>query len=134
MPTRDSQIEMISNQMLKGLNSILPEISEREKFRKKHEKEIEWVMKRLPRCSAAVGGVLTKFSIKYGQESIISFCDALKNKNFNGPNDPAYMLWIFLQKHRGNNTKIVYQKTLCAIRAYHNNKKIKTLTCHKEDI
>lgn len=126
MPTKSAQIEMVANQMLKGVNNTtLPDVSIRENFRKEHENEISHIVHNLPRCSAAVGAVLTKASMKYGRESIENFCLALKNQNFNGTDDPTYLLWKFLQEHRGKNTKVVYQKTLCAVRAFLKKRKIK---------
>lgn len=135
MPTKEAQIEMIANQMLKGpKGGALPGTPEqRIKFQEEHQAKIEWVLTQLPRCSAAVGAVLVKTAIRYGDEPVERFCKALKNQNFNGSDDPSYLLWKFLNTP-GNETKTIYKKTLCAVKAFVKGEKLKAIREGKGDI
>ena len=135
MPTRTATIEMVANQMLKGpKGGALPGTPEqREEFRQLHQVKIEWVVDQLPRCSAAVGAVLVKAAIRYGDEPVERFCKALKSQKFNGADDPPYLLWKFLMEG-GVETKTTYKKTLCAVKAYVKGEKLTAIREGKGDI
>jgi hypothetical protein len=135
MPTRLALVEMVANQMLKGpKGGSLPGTAEqREEFRQQHEKKIEWVVNQLPRCSAAVGAVLTKAALRYGDEPIQKFCLSLRTQSFTGPDDPSYHLWKYLMEG-GQQTKITYRKALYAVKAYIDGKKITSIRQGKGDI
>lgn len=136
MPTKSALVTMVANQMMKGPNhGRLPGTPrQRELFRLRHERQIVWVIDELPRCSAAVGAVLTKCLIKYGQEKVAAFCSALKNHKFDGPKDPVYLLWRFLQKQRGKNTMGVYQRTVASAKAYMEGRTLHLLRLVVKDI
>lgn len=136
MPTRPAMVEMVANQMMKGpRHGRLPGTKrQRQYFKKRHERQISWVLERLPRCSAAVGAVMVKCLLKYGEEPVARFCKALRDHHFNGPNDPAFMLWRYLQAHRGKETTEVYQKTVVAAKAYMEGTPITSLRMTNEDI
>lgn len=135
MPTKEAQIEMIANQMMKGSKGgALPGTPEQRKlFQQEHQSKIEWVSNQLPRCSAAVGAVLVKTALRYGDEPVERFCKALKSQNFNGSDDPSYLLWKFLSTP-GNETKTIYKKTLCAVKAFVKGEKLKAIREGKGDI
>jgi len=135
MPTRTALVEMVANQMLKGpKGGSLPGTPEKRKeFREEHQDKIEWVVNQLPRCSAAVGAVLTKAALRYGDEPVEKFCKALKTQSFNGPDDPPYLLWKFLMEG-GQETKITYKKSLYAVKAYMEGKKITSIRQGEGDI
>lgn len=135
MPTRAALVEMVANQMLKGpKGGALPGTpAQRQQFREKYEEKIEWVVSQLPRCSAAVGAVLTKAALRYGDEPVQKFCQSLKTQSFSGPDDPTYHLWKYLTEG-GQETKITYRKTLYAVKAYIEGKKITSIRQAEGDI
>jgi hypothetical protein len=136
MPTKEAFVTMVANQMMKGPNyGKLPGTPrQRELFRLRHAPQIRWVIRELPRCSAAVGAVLTKCLIMYGEEKVSAFCKVLKNCNFEGQYDPAHLLWKFLQRHSGKDTVSAYQRTVCAAKAYMEGKTLKKLRPLVNDI
>jgi hypothetical protein len=127
MSKRDDYMKMIANQMMKGpRRGRVPGTKlQHEYFFKRHKNQIGWVHDRLPRCSAAVGAVVMKCLIKYGEEKVARFCDALRNQNFNGVDDPAHHLWLFLLKSSRKETIEIYQKALYAAKAYMEDRPIK---------
>lgn len=135
MPTRIALVEMVANQMLKGpKGGTLPGTPEqRQEFRQQHEEKIEWVVNQLPRCSAAVGAVLTKAALRYGDEPVEKFCQALKTQSFDGTDDPRYHLWKFLMEG-GQDPKMTYRKALYAVKAYLEGKKITSIRQAEGDI
>lgn len=136
MPTKEAFIAMVANQMMKGPNygRLAATPRQKELFKMRHQNQIKWVVAELPRCSAAVGAVLTKCLIKYGEEKVADFCQALKNCKFEGTNDPVHLLWRFLQKHRGKDTVDCYQRTVCATKAYMEGRKLTLLRPAAQDI
>lgn len=127
---------MTANQMMKGIHRGELKATTRQKqlFLKRHEKHIEWVVNQLPRCSAAVPAVLVKCLIKYGKEPVANFCYAIKNVQFKGVHDPAHLLWKFLLKEAGRDTKLVYRKTVLAAKTYMEGKELDYLRCADTDI
>lgn len=136
MPTRTDLTDQIAMQMMKSgtTGHIKATKKQRENFKERHRKYIEWAIEQLPKCSSAVGAVVVKCAIKYGQEKVSRFCDALASHKFNGVRDPAYLLWRFLQKHRGKDTKAVYWRTVCAAKAYMEERTLIIVREVKEDI
>lgn len=136
MPIKSNLEIMVANQMIKGPHPgrMVATVKQRDLFLKRHEKHINWAIEEMPRCSASVIAVVVKCIIKYGEEKTAAFCYALKHKMFQGPNDPVHLLWLFLQKHRGKDVAGCYRKTLCAVKAYMENKQITILRPIKEDI
>lgn len=136
MPTRDALVTMVANQMMRGPRPGRPPGTprQRELFKKRHEKQINFVIDELPRCSAAVAAVLTKCLIKYGEEKVAGFCRSLKQCTFQGPDDPVHQLWKFLQKHRGKDTVGAYKRTVCAARAYMEDRTLTALRPRNTDI
>ena len=103
-------------------------------FLLRHEKQIAWAVDHLPRTSAALPAVVVKCLIKYDSETVAEFCNSLRNSLFKGQDDPAFLLWKFIQKHRGHDTIAMYQRAVCAARAYMEGRKISILRPLKEDI
>jgi hypothetical protein len=127
----------VANQMMKGPHHGRPSGTPRQKelFLLRHEKQIQFVIDEMPgKCSAAVVAVLVKCLIKYGEQKVAEFCSALKNCRFMGTNDPVHLLWKFLQKHRGKDTVGAYQKTICAAKAFMEEREITILRPHRTDI
>ena len=128
--------EQVANQMMKGgqpgRNSATKK--QKESFRLRHEKHILWAIENLPRTSAAIPAVVVKCLIKYDNNRVLEFCKALRSGLFQGQDDPAFLLWKFLQKHRGHDTILAYRMTVCAARAYMEGRKINSLREAKEDI
>lgn len=138
MPRESDLIDQVVSQMMKGGRYGRAEANDRQKqnFRQRHEKQIRWAIKSLPRCSVAVSAVVVKCLIRYDQKRVAQFCTALQKAFFDGQDDPAMLLWKFLQKHRGKgkDTVSVYQKTVCAAKAYMEGRRVKELTPLKGDI
>lgn len=136
MPRESDVIDQVVSQMMKGGRYGRAEANDRQKqnFRQRHEKQIRWAIKSLPRCSVAVPAVVVKCLIKYDQKRVAQFCTALQKAFFDGQDDPAMLLWKFLQKHRGKDTVAVYQRTVCAAKAYMEGRRIKEIAPLKNDI
>lgn len=133
----ESMLNQVSSQMMKnGKHGKLKATEEqKEKVKNKYEKVIKWTIKNMPKCSSAVMAVIVKSFIKFeDKERVAKFCISLQKSLFEGENDPVYKMWVFLQKHRGNNPVFAYQKAVCAIRAYINNKPCEKLKPAQSDI
>lgn len=136
MPKREDLISQVASQMMKSGKPgkfVCPK-KHRDNFEKRHTQFIRWALYNLPRCSTAVHAVVVKCLIKYDFERVDSFCKAIKNNLFEGQNDPAHLLWQFLQRHRGPDTSAAYWRTVAAAKAYMENKPLKRLTPAKTDI
>lgn len=136
MPTRVELMDQIASQMMKcgETGHVRASKKQRENFKKRHESYIVWAINHLPKCSSAVAAVVVKCIIKYGPEKTEKFCDALCHHKFDGVNDPAFLLWKFLQKHRGKDTKAVYWRTVDAAKAHIEGRKLVIIREVKEDI
>jgi hypothetical protein len=135
--TKDEELtEQVASQMMRCGNPdrLIATHRQKEGFRKQHQKQILWIIKHLPRCSAAVPAVLVKCMIKYDMKDVARFCLALQKALFDGQNDPAYLLWKFLQNNRGKETASVYRRTVCAAKAYMEGRKLKKLNIVLEDV
>jgi hypothetical protein len=133
--------QMVANQMMKGPNyGRLPANKKQQAaFLRRHEDKIRWVLDKLPthkRASAAVPAVICKALIVYGVEKTEALCAALTKLKFQGPDDPAHLLWLYLLKNsaRDEKTVEVYRKTICAVRAYMEGRKIDRISPIKTDI
>lgn len=130
-------LEMVANQMMRSgkSNRLKATQSQRELFQKRHEKQILWAVDHLPRSSAAVHAVVVKCLIKYNDYTrVASFCRALQKAMFNGKDDPAYLLWKFLQVHRGGDFTTAYKVSVCACKAYMEKRTLQTLRQLNSDI
>ena len=103
-------------------------------FLLRHEKQIKWAVDHLPRSSAALPAVIVKCLIKYDAETVAKFCSSLRNCLFEGQDDPAFLLWKYVQKHRGHDSVAMYQRAACAAIAYMEKRKLSTLRPIKEDV
>lgn len=136
MPSRNSQETMTANQMMKGPHRGRLKASEKqlENFRRRHDAQVAWVLDRIPRHSAAVAAVIVKCLIRYGQERVEQFCQALNGK-FDGADDPAHVLWRWLGKPMsGRETVDVYRMTVCAAKAYMEGRRLTSLRPVMDDI
>jgi hypothetical protein len=129
-------VDMVVSQMMKGprLGRVDATKKQLVQFRRRHEAKITWVLDRIPRYSAAVAAVIVKSMIVHGVEKTRGFCEALQKMKFRGADDPAHLLWLFLLKNRGKNTLEVYQKTVCAAKAYFEDRTVQKLHALKGDI
>lgn len=136
MPSKLARIEQVANQMMKGgqPGKIIATDNQKAYFEKRHRHHIFWALNNLPRSSSAVPAIIVKCLIKYDHNRVIEFCKALRSGFFQGQDDPAFLLWRFLQSHRGPDTIAIYQKTVYAARAYMEHRKISCLRPAKEDI
>lgn len=110
-----------------------------ENFKQRHFKQMEWVVANLPTdgCrTSIIPAVVVKCLIKYDTKRVVEFCRALKNGLFNGVDDPAYLLWQFIQRHRRgkDNSTNVYFIAVAAAKAYMEHKTLKTLRPATKDI
>ena len=62
MPSKITQEMMVANQMMKGPRPGRLDITpkQRENFKKRHSAQIQWVLARIPRNSAAVAAVMVR--------------------------------------------------------------------------
>ena len=136
MPSKLALIEQAASQMMKSgrPGRLSATAKQKENFQKRHEKHISWAIDNLPRSSSALPAVVVKCLIKYDGERVLSFCRALRNNLFQGQDDPAFLMWKFLQKHRGHDTIAVYQRAVCAAKAYMEGRTLNTLRPIKEDV
>jgi hypothetical protein len=136
MPSKTALVEQVASQMMKGgrPGRLIATDKQKENFQLRHEKHISWAIENLPRSSAAVPAVVVKCIIKYNGSRVSEFCRALRNGLFQGQDDPAFLLWKFLQKHRGHDTVSAYQRTVCAAKAYMEGRTLSSLRPLKEDI
>jgi len=133
--------QMVANQMMKGphYGRLRADKKQQQAFLRRHEDKIRWVLDKLPthkRASAAVPAVICKALIVHGVEKTETLCAALTKLKFQGPDDPAHLLWLYLLKNsaRDEQTVQVYRKTVCAVRAYMEGRKIDRITPIKTDI
>jgi hypothetical protein len=133
---RERFVMMVANQMMKGPNygRIPGTPHQQELFRQRHARQIRWVVDQLPRCSAALGAVVVKCLIKYGEHRVRAFAKALKECSFEGKNDPAYLTWMLIQKHSGKDTVSMYQKAVCGAKAHMEGRTLKKLKAAMTDI
>lgn len=136
MPAKEAFVTMVANQMMKGLNyGKLPGTPrQRELFCRRHAPQIRWIVRELPRCSAAVAAVLTKCLIKYGEKKVATFCKALKNCSFEGQHDPALFPRVFGEISIAEDTVAVYSRTVCAAKAYMDGRTLQKLRPLHQDI
>lgn len=136
MPRETEIIDQVISQMMKGgkHGRVVATDRQKQSFRQRHEKQIRWAIRNLPRCSAAVPAVVVKCLIRYDQQTVAQFCTALQKAFFDGADDPAMLLWKFLQKHRGKDTVAVYQRAVCAAKAYMEGRRIKEIAPLKGDV
>jgi len=141
MPAKNDLTQMVVNQMMKGPNYGRLNASKRQQaaFLRKHEDKIRWVLDKLPthkRASAAVPAVVCKALVVYGFDKTERFCRALTKAEFNGPDDPAHVLWLYLLRSnaRDEQTVQVYRKTVFAVKAYMEGRKTERIYPVKTDI
>lgn len=125
--------------LMKGLGSKQVRYTESEvaAFAHKWEHVIDWIHTHLPQGRAEVQAVIAKAYMWYGPEKIEPFCERLREIKFSDDGDPARALFVNLQRMRAqriNAQGLSYRKTLGAINALMNDKKIDKLYERDEDI
>jgi hypothetical protein len=115
----------ICSQMLKGISDKYPKISEEQKraFYARFNDLAHTIEKINPQNadhtnSSAFAAVLCKCSIVYGQEKILELVNRMKKGTFTGVNDPASLLWTYLQTIRGLTPNEVYQRVVLGVKAF----------------
>jgi hypothetical protein len=87
-------------------------------FAMTHEAAIVWVTKNVAKERSDVQAVVAKAYLYYGEDAVNPFCDRLRDLQFDGKDDPACVLYRFLQRTKsqgGVSGLAVYKKTLSAI-------------------
>lgn len=137
MPAKIDLIDQVASQMMRSGKKGRLTIPEKQKaaFAKRHEKQIFWVIKNFPRCSSAVHAVVVKCMIKYNDnERVVALAKALRFQKFSGRNDPAYLLYRFLQRHLGADFVVAYKTAVATCRAYMENRELKKIKLAETDI
>lgn len=115
-----ARFEMIANQMIYGMDArseIDPIHIER--FKETHKDLINWLDENMPRqTSLGVAGALGKAALWYGREKAEKFLLSLKNLTFEGPCDPAHVLYVWLMSRTRHDPKDAYKRTVTAFRYY----------------
>lgn len=137
MPTKNSMLDMVASQMIRcgKPNRLKVPDSIKNSFIKRHEKQILWAIENLPRSSAALHAVVVKCIIKYkNNERIVELAKALKFGKFQGKNDPAHLLYKYLQARKGYDFVGAYRICVAACEAYMENKQLSKITPTEKDI
>lgn len=120
-----SREEMIAHQMMKGCNgkfNIKCEegAKEHQEFCKQYAELLERLGHITQRSlSVGIPAAIGKGILWYGEEKMQPFCEAFKNRQYNGSKDPVLILREFLIRHPSRvSTDEVYRKTITAIRLY----------------
>jgi hypothetical protein len=119
-----SLISQVASQMMKSgrPGRLIATKKQKDNFQLRHEKQIIWAIENLPRSSgtrsAALPAVVVKCLIKYDGKLVAKFCKAIRDQLFQGQDDPAFLLWKFLQNSQGRETVAVYARAVCAAKAY----------------
>jgi hypothetical protein len=115
----------IANQLIKGCSKT--EFAEKYilNFKKKHQNLIDLLFESIPSSiNTGVVGAIGKGILYYGEERMTPFIKAIGKCDFNGPDDPAHVLWIWLLRNTGHNNNQAYRRTVTAIRASLKGKKV----------
>ena len=128
-------------QMLKGLNGEMPVITEEQKdeFFAKHLDLAKRVMDLLlpnpdRTYSAAIGAVIAKAALKYGEEKAFKLLTTMRDCTFNGEYDPARLLHLLIKNSRGLSNQHLYARAVSATRAFCEGRTIMELKKAKSDI
>lgn len=121
MATTNELADNILNQMIKGIEGVFPkECNEkkRNELTERYRAMIYPFVTFIPRLNAAIGAVVCKCAIQYGVKKAINFAKAVRDGTFNGPNDPAHLMWLFLARNKGFKSLDVYKVAVSAARAF----------------
>ena len=131
----------IISQMLRGISGNLPSMTPQQKadFITKYGELAEKVAKLLlpnpnRQYSPAIGAVIAKGAIKYGEEKAIQLLTTIRSGTFNGQNDPARLLFLFILGSKGLPSTELYIKAIGAVRAYCEGRTITEIRPSKTDI
>lgn len=135
---RDMMVSMIANQMMKGPRSgrHAPNSTsaQRAAFLETHLPLIIRILEKAPRGSAAIGAVVAKCAIKFGEEKALAFAEAVKLGKFQGVKDPVHLFWNYLLKSKGRDSKEIYLMAVTACRAFCEGREISVLKKASKDI
>lgn len=118
-------------------NRIRYSESEIAEFAMKHEETLRWVTKHMPNVRADVQAVIGKAYLWYGENAIKPFCERFRTMNFCGQDDPATLLYKFLERTKSNGGVSgvnVYKKTLAVIEHVVANRQVRALYERDQDI
>ena len=127
---RISRFNEIARKIMTGPRKVAITNSQLNAFIERYNSVITWVDNTMPtqlagrQISIGVLGAIGKAVLWYGKVKMESFCLALAKGNFDGKGDPAHILWLWLTGRAKYNCNIAYRKTIAAIRAYVNDKKL----------
>lgn len=142
MPTQEVQVTMIANQMMKGPRggryALGSTETERTLFRQIHEPMIRELVPILPRGSGAMGAAIMKCALRYGKKKAFAFTKRVSSGMFEGKNDPAYLLWSYLQTGKKPKTRLektidAYRKAATCCRAACENRTLKELRARNQN-
>lgn len=141
MPSKSELADRICNQMLKGPSGKMPDISEEQKvaFFARYGELAKSVAESIPHLSgdtvsSALGAVICKCVIWYGKEKTMQLIDRISQGTFQGQNDPAKLLFVFMARSKGLTTQQIYQKVVSAIRAFCEDRTLYELRYASTDI
>jgi hypothetical protein len=141
MPSKLELADRICNQMLKGPSGKMPDISEEQKaaFFARYGELSKSVAEATPyysgdTVSPAFGAVICKCIIRYGKYKTMQLIDRISQGTFQGQNDPAKLLFVFMTSSKGLTTQQIYQKVVSAARAFCEDRTLHELRYASTDI
>lgn len=141
MPSKSELADRICNQMLKGPSGKMPDISEEQKsaFFTRYGELAKSIAEATPyysgdTVSPAFGAVICKCAIWYGKDKIMQLIDRISQGTFQGQNDPAKLLFVFMTRSKGLTTQQIYQKVVSAARAFCEDRTLHELRYASTDI
>jgi hypothetical protein len=134
------KLPAVARSMMRGLSKLGMKFSNVEitDFALKYGPMIEWATRQCKGCRADVQAAVAKAALWYGIDAVEPFTKQLTNLHFDGVDDPAKRLFEFLHRGRthggSTNGLITYKKTLAAIEAFLQGRKIRALYEKEEDL
>jgi hypothetical protein len=130
--------ERVINYMLKGISGVMTDQQKADFRAKYYDLANEVMLLLIPNpsrvYSPAIGAAITKCAIKYGKEKAFKLLQTMKDGTFNGLNDPARLLHLLIKTNKDFNNEQLYNKTVCAARAYCENRTLTELRYAKTDV
>lgn len=126
----------VCRSMMRGVNSDrhFSEIEIAE-FAMKYEDVISWTHHQLQGVRADIQAAIAKAALWYGKDAISPFCERFKSMAFQGSDDPACLLYKFIDRlNRKISGPVIYKKTINALELFLSNRKVKMLYEKEVDI
>lgn len=125
----DTKLAAVARSMMRGNSNSKVKFTDSEiaEFAIKYQEIITWAIKVLPKKRADLQACAAKFALYYGKEKLEPFCHRYTNMLFNGPTDPAKVLFSWLDKQNRVEQLTVYRKTQTALEHEIANRPVKNL-------